>query len=338
MKTYRIRPAGGVQSLVLSERSAAPLAADQVRVRIHAVSLNYRDLAIAKGELPGSDVPVIPASDGAGEIVEVGAAVTRWRIGERVTTNFFQHWIDGRIDPHKVRDPLGAKVDGVLSQEIVIGEHSLVPVPRHLSYVEAATLPCAALTAWNALFVQGRLKPGDSVLVLGTGGVSVWAVQLAKAAGLRVLATSSSDAKLARVRALGADVGINYATTPEWQDEVLRATGGLGVNLVIEVGGKDTLARSIAAAAPGGDIAIIGGLGGGFPGQFDPFALMLGGKRLLGVAVGSREMAENLSRFVEVTGIKPVVDRVFDFEQGLEAYRYLEAGRHFGKVAIRVAA
>ncbi|MGJ7901869.1 zinc-dependent alcohol dehydrogenase family protein [Lysobacter sp. 1R34A] len=337
MKAYRIDSGAGIAALEQFERASAPLGAGQVRVRVRAVSLNFRDLMIAKGSyLSGPAAPFVPASDAVGEIVEVGAGASLWKVGDRVATSFFPHWLQGAPTPHATREAFGAVLDGVLAEEIVISEQSVFAVPEHLDDAQASTLTCAGVTAWNAMFVEAKLQPGASVLLLGTGGVSIWGLQLAKAAGLRAIVTSSSDEKLVRAKALGADATVNYRSTPEWQHEVRALTGGRGVDAVLEVGGKGTLQRSIDSAAMGGTIAIIGGVSG-FAGEFDPFALITGAKRLSGIYVGSRGMAEDLSRFVGVNRIVPVVDRVFGFEQAREAYDYLDAGAHFGKVVIQVA-
>ena len=337
MKAYQIKAGRQIAGLEQVQRSNPVPAAHEVHVRIHAVSLNYRDLMIADGKyLSTGDAPVIPCSDGAGEVIAVGAQVTRFRVGDRVTTSFFPDWVHGAPTPKNTANPLGALVDGVLAEELVLHEEALVAIPPHLSYAEAATLPCAGVTAWNALFVEGGLRAGDSVLLLGTGGVSVWALQLAKAAGLRTIITSSSDEKLERARTLGASATINYKTTPEWQDEVLRLTDGRGVELVLEVGGQGTLTRSIASVRMGGTVAIIGGVSG-FGGDFNPFALIGGAKRLSGIFVGSRSMLEDLNRFLSVTGIHPVVDRVFPFDDAREAYTHLEQAGHFGKLVIEVS-
>ncbi|WP_266157279.1 zinc-dependent alcohol dehydrogenase family protein [Dyella silvatica] len=334
MQAYRVYPGRHPEAIELFERDLPPPAAHEVRVKVRAVSLNYRDLMVTRGSYPvGSDKPLVPTSDGAGEVVAVGAAVTRFRPGDRVISSFFPHWIDGQPTRAKTSGALGAEADGMLAQEVLLPEDALSAMPAHLSFAEAATLPCAGVTAWNSLFVEGALKPGDSVLMLGTGGVSIWALQLAKAAGLRTIITSSSAAKLERARALGASATINYVEQPEWQEEVLRQTGGEGVNLVLEVGGQGTLARSMAATRMGGSIAIIGGVSG-FGGEFNPFALITGAKHLSGIFVGSRSMAEDLVRFVEIHAIHPVVDKLFPFEQAVAAYAYLEAAGHFGKVVI----
>ncbi|QQP99984.1 zinc-dependent alcohol dehydrogenase family protein [Lysobacter enzymogenes] len=336
MKAYRIRAGRGIDSLALAEEAPAPLGAGQVRLRVRAVSLNFRDLMVADGRYPaGGDRAVIPASDAVAEVIELGPGASRWALGDRVATSFFPHWHAGAASAHATREPFGADADGVLAEQIVVSQESVFAVPAHLDDAQAATLTCAGVTAWNALFVEAGLRPGQSVLLLGTGGVSIWGLQLAKAAGLRAIVTSSSDAKLERARALGADETINYRSHPEWQDEVLRLTAGNGVDAVLEVGGAGTLARSLRAAAMNGTVAIIGGVSG-FAGEFDPFALIMGAKRLSGIYVGSRGMGEDLARFVGVNRIAPVVDRAFAFEQAGEAYRYLESGSHFGKVVIRV--
>ena len=335
MKACTLIAGAGIQGLTMAEVPVVDLGANDVRVRMRAVSLNYRDLMIARGTYGvASSKPLIPASDGAGEVIEVGKAVSRFKAGDRVATTFFPQWIDGRPTPAKTSQALGGNVNGVLTQEIVTAEHSLAHVPRNLDFNEAATLTCAGVTAWNSLFVAGELKAGDSVLLLGTGGVSIWGLQLAKAAGIRTIITSSSDEKLARAKALGAHATINYRSTPEWQQEVLQLTGG-GVNLVIEVGGTGTLKRSVAATAMGGTVAIVGGVSG-FGGDFEPFALIGGARRLSGIYVGSRQMLEDLNRLVEVANIHPVVDRVFPFEAVREAYAFLDAGKHFGKVVIQL--
>lgn len=336
MKAYQIIAGQQIAGLEQVRRNISAPSAHEVQVRIHAVSLNYRDLMITDGKyLSTGDAPVIPCSDGAGEVIAVGADVTRFHVGDRVAASFFPNWIHGSPTAQNTAGALGGAVDGMLAEEAVLHEDALVAIPDHLSYVEAATLPCAGVTAWNALFVEGKLMAGDSVLLLGTGGVSIWALQLAKAAGLRTIITSSSDEKLEHARRLGVSATINYKTTPEWQDEVLRLTDGRGVDLVLEVGGQGTLTHSIASARMGGTVAIIGGVSG-FGGELNPFALIGGAKRLSGIYVGSRDMFEDLNRFVSVAEIHPVVDRVFPFSQARDAYTHLERAGHFGKVVIEV--
>ena len=339
MRAYQILPGDGIDGLQCVQLPDRELGTGEVRVRVHAVSLNYRDLMVASGNyLVNVDDPIIPCSDGAGEVVEVGHGVTRVAVGDRVAGTFFPRWHDGRTGPDKIRDALGGNVDGMLAEEVVLDEGALVRIPSGMSYVDASTLPCAGVTAWNAIFESGNhVQPGDTVLLLGTGGVSILGLQLARAAGLTTIITSSSDAKLERARELGAHHTINYRSTPEWQDEVLKVTDGVGAHVVLEVGGQGTVNRSVASCAMGGSVAIIGGVSG-FGGEVNPSALLAGAKRLVGIYVGSRAMFEQLVRFATATGLQPVVDRVFTFEQAREAYRYMESGSHFGKVVIAVAA
>ena len=337
MQAYQIVPGTGLPGLERVKLQARQPGPGEVRVRVRAVSLNYRDLMIAGGgySAPGAK-PVIPCSDAAGEVIDTGAGVTRFKAGDRVATSFFPGWADGPVAPDKTAQALGGSVDGVLAEEIVLHEQALVRVPAHLDFAEAATLPCAGVTAWNAMFETGGLKAGDTVLLLGTGGVSVWALQLAKAAGVNAIITSSSDEKLERARSLGAFGTINYKAVPEWQQELLRMTGGRGADVVLEVGGHGTLARSIASARVGGTVAVIGGVSGGFASEIQLLHLIGSTRRLAGIFVGSRGMHEQLARCVETSGIRPVVDRSFAFEKAQEAYAGLQAGQHFGKVVIRV--
>lgn len=336
MQAYEIRSGEGIDSLRQVDRASPTALANEVVVRMHAVSLNYRDLMVAEGRyLIQSGEPVVPCSDGAGEVIAVGPAVTRFRPGERVAATFFPDWIDGGPSAQTTARSLGGNMDGMLAEDVVLRESALVGIPDYLDYTDAAGIPCAGVTAWNALFVTGDLKPGDTVLLQGTGGVSIWALQLAKAAGMRAIITSSSDEKLQRARALGADDTINYRDTPEWQDEVLRLTHGRGADLVVEVGGKGTLTHSLAAVRMAGTVAVIGGLSG-FDGDLGPMSLIAGAKRLAGIYVGSRRMFEDLNRFLEIARIKPMVDRVFGFDEAPAAYRHLAAAGHFGKVVIEV--
>lgn len=334
MNAYHVHPGQNFAGIQPISRELPPPGPYEVRVRIRAVALNYRDLMVIRGDYNGGNAQaVIPASDGAGDVVEIGAKVSRFKVGERVATTFFESWIEGRQTPQKSQHSFGGLIDGALAREIVVSQDSLFKVPDHLDYNEAATLTCAGVTAWNSIFVEGRARPGDSVLLLGTGGVSVWGLQLAKAAGLRALITSSSDAKLQRARQLGADVTINYTTTPEWHEAVLQATHGEGVEVVVEVGGAGTLKKSLQSTRMGGTVAIVGGVSG-WGSEVDPFQLIRGAKRVSGIYVGSQAMLEDLARFVALHRIRPVVDRVFPFEQARQAYEYLDSGSHFGKVVI----
>jgi NADPH:quinone reductase-like Zn-dependent oxidoreductase len=336
MKTYEIAQPQGIESLKIVERPTPRPRANEVLVRVRATSLNYRDLVTVKGGAMtrGTRLPLVPLSDGAGEVLEVGSDVTRFKPGERVVASFFQSWLAGVPHSSYFRSALGGAIDGTLAEYVALNEEGLVPIPDYMSYEEASTLPCAAVTSWNALVSMGRITAGDSVLVLGTGGVSMFALQFARIHGARVIATSSSDAKLARLRELGATGVINYKTTPHWDAQVLEMTGGEGVDHVIEVGGAGTLAKSIRAAKLGGRISLIGLLAGGA--QVDPMPMLLKSITLQGIFVGSRAMFEEMNRAMETNVVHPVIDRIFPFSEARDAYRYLESGAHFGKVCIAV--
>jgi len=337
MKAYTLPPGAGISALKLVNLPTPVPSAGEVLVQTHAASLNYRDLMYARGDYINlKDEPLVPLGDGAGQVVAVGPRVTRFKPGDRVIHSYFPGWIDGVPDPEKTAVSFGTHINGVLAESFIAPESALVSIPTHLSYAEAATLSCAGTTAWNALFIDGDLKPGATVLLQGTGGVSIIALQLAKAAGLRVIITSSSDEKLARARELGADAVINYTNIPEWQQEVRRLTHGQGVDLTVEVGGAGTLRRSIEATRMGGIVAVIGGLVGFGDTVIEPIALIRNIVRLSGILVGSRSMLEDLCRFVSATGIRPIIDREFPFASAPLAYEHLKAGRHFGKVIVRV--
>lgn len=310
----------------------------EVRVRVHACSLNYRDQAIVRGLYFGGPVAAsgVPLSDGAGVIDAVGEGVTRYRIGDRVAGTFFQDWLDGPPTP-AMGDALGhPPAAGMLADYVVLPERGVVPMATSLGFEEAAALPCAGVTAWNALTAgQVAVREGASVLVLGTGGVSLLALQIAKAAGARVIATSSSEAKLDRVRALGADETINYRDQPEWGAAAAELAGG-GIDHVVEVGGLGTLAQSMTAVGFGGEVALIGVLS--MAGDVNPMALMAKGARLRGIFVGSAAMAHALNAFVDAHDIHPVIDRVFDFADAGQAYAYQSSPDLFGKVVIRLVA
>jgi len=307
-----------------------------VLIRVRATSLNYRDHLIVIGQYMGGavDRDTIPLSDGAGEVVAAGSAVTRFKVGDRVAGTFFQTWVDGPRT--KLTPALGVPLDGMLAEYVALDEEGVVAIPPSLSFEEAATLPCAGVTAWSALMVLGKtVKPGDTVLCLGTGGVSTHAMQFAKAAGASVIVTSSSDEKLDRARRLGAAHGINYGSTPEWDREVHKLTGGRGADIVIEVGGAGTLARSYNALGFGGKVALIGFLGGP-EGEHAPFGLMMKAGSLQGIGVGSTAMFEDMNRAIAVNRIQPIVDKAFPFDEAPEAFRQLGAGNFFGKIAITV--
>ena len=336
MKAYEY-PKLGLEHLALVERPMPTPGPREVVVKIRAVSLNYRELLFAWGLYnPHPQLPAVPCSDGAGEIVAVGESVTRWKVGERVCPIFMQGWIEGPITPAKAHTALGGgDLDGVLREYGAFHEDGLVRVPDHLSYEEAATLPCAAVTAWNALTQVADLKPGDTVLTLGTGGVSVFAIQFARLQGARVIATSGSDEKLARACELGANSLVNYRKNLEWDEEVLRLTNGVGVDHVVEVGGAGTLPRSIKAARTGGSISVIGVLTRGE--GIDPVKILMKSLRIQGIFVGSRQMFEDMNRAIQTCGLKPKIDMVFDFDQVPAALERLRNGTHFGKIVIRVA-
>jgi NADPH:quinone reductase-like Zn-dependent oxidoreductase len=335
MKIYEIQRFG-YDGLKLSE-AAKPIAGPgQVLVRMHAASLNFRDVAVMHGRYnPKLKMPMSPLSDGAGVVEAVGEGVTTFASGERVIGTFFQGWTDGRIDKKASWTALGGGISGVLSEYIVFEEDGLVKTPAHLTDVEASTLPCAALTAWHALFEEGPHFAGDVALVLGTGGVSLFALQFAKQAGLKVIVTSSSDEKLERARKLGADETINYKTTPDWEEAARKLTGGAGVDHVIEVGGSDTLPRSLRAVRMGGTVSVIGVLSGAGD-TVGPRAILMNSLRVQGIYVGSRAMFERMNRAIEAGKLKPVVDQVFPFEDAAEAYRYMESQKHFGKICISI--
>lgn len=333
MRAYEVRQFG-IDNLTLVEHDEPQAKAGEVVVRLRAASLNYRDLMFVKGTYnPKAKLPAVPFSDGAGEVTALGEGVTKWRIGDRVCPIFVQGWIEGPATMQKNRTALGAgERDGVLREMAAFHEDALVKIPEHLSYDEAATLPCAAVTAWNALVHSGNLKAGETVLALGTGGVSIFALQIARMHGARVIITSSSDEKLARAREFGAGETINYQKTPEWDKEVAVLTGKFGVDHVIEVGGAGTLAKSLNAARVGGHVALIGVLASG--GSFNPISVLMKGVRLQGVFVGSRQMFEEMNRAIEANHLKPVIDRTFGFEEAADALRYMESGSHFGKIVV----
>lgn len=338
MRAVEFTHGKGIDGLNEVERASRDPGAGEVRVAVRAVSLNYRDLMGVKGIYPQAvPHPVIAASDCAGEVTAVGTGVSAFKRGDRVANTFFHGWDDGPVTLAKVSESFGGNVDGVLAEELVLPENRLALLPPQMDFAQAATLTCAGVTAWNAIVEFARLKPGARVLLLGTGGVSIWGLQIARAAGMEAIVTSSSDDKLQRAEALGATGLVNYRKTPEWQHQVLKLTGGQGVDLAIEVGGQGTLSRSVASTCVGGSIAIIGGVSGfGADPDFSPMSLIIGAKRMEGLFVGSRAMLQDLSRFVGANGLTPVVDRVFGFDQVQEAYRHLESGSHFGKVVIRV--
>lgn len=334
MRVYEIVGPDGIDALALSERPDPQPGPGEVLVRMRANSVNFRDLSIVSDPGPrGIAYPRVPNSDGAGEVVAVGDGVSRWQVGDRLCGTFFRDWVDGGITEEVMASALGGALDGVLAESVVFPQHALVRIPDHMSFEEAASLPCAAVTAWRALIEEGGLKAGETVLLLGTGGVSIFALQIAKMHGAVVTVTSSSDEKLARVKEMGADHTVNYRTTPEWQDAVKQANGGRGVDHVVEVGGSGTLARSIEAARVGGHIALIGILSSD---RVDPTPMMRKSIRLNGIYVGSRRVFEDMNRAFSSARLKPVIDRVFPFEEARAAYHHMQAAGHFGKIIISV--
>ncbi|HZF15114.1 MAG TPA: NAD(P)-dependent alcohol dehydrogenase [Steroidobacteraceae bacterium] len=338
MKAYEV-PAGArsLDDLKLVERPDPKAGPGQILVRVRATALNYRDLLVVQGMYfsGAAGENTIALSDGAGEVIAIGSGVNRFKVGDRAAGTFFRNWIDGPPAPD-ARPSLGAiGIDGMLAEFAVLDQNDAVIIPSHLSFEEAATLPCAGVTAWNALHTIGNIRSGQTVLAIGTGGVSMFAVQFGRAAGARVIITSSSDDKLARAQALGAHILINYQRTPDWDAEVLKATGGRGADCVVEVGGAGTLARSMKSVAYAGRIALIGFVAGP-QGDTAPQPLMRKGASIHGIFVGSRANFEAMNAAIEVNGIKPVIDRVFPFAEAPAAYRHLKSGAHFGKVVIRL--
>jgi NADPH:quinone reductase-like Zn-dependent oxidoreductase len=338
MRAWELR-GDGLDTLGLAERASPRPGPGQVRVRMRAASLNYRDLLVASGQYARGGPPkrpLVPLSDGAGEIVEVGPGVTTLRVGDRVMGSFFQRWIDGPFTPDLAASALGGgSQDGVLAEEVVLEADAALRFPAHLSFAEAATLPCAGVTAWVGLFVLGQLVPDQWVLAMGTGGVSIFALQFAKAAGAKVVLTSSDDGKLARGKALGADATINYRRTPAWDEAARAATGGRGVDHILEVGGASTLPLSLRAVRPGGHVTLTGLLGGA-RGEADAAAKLAPGVRVDSVFVGSARHLGGLADDVARERLRPVVDRVFPFEEARAAYDHLRAGAHFGKVVVSI--
>lgn len=336
MRAVEIHGAFGLDNLVLADRPDPRPGPGQVLVRLRAASINYRDLLTVEGKYnPKQKLPLIPCSDGAGEVVEAGEGVTRVQPGERVCTVFAQKWISGRPTRERLRSTLGGPLDGTLAELAVFDEEGLVKTPDHLSDEEAATLPCAAVTAWTALVAEGGVTAGDTVLVQGTGGVSLFALQIAKMLGARVIATSSQDEKLERVRQMGADGLINYREVPDWGRRAKELTGGTGVDHVVEVGGAGTLAQSLQALRFGGTVSLIGNLAG-TRAEILLTHVFMQNIRIHGILVGHRESFEALTRAVALHGMRPVVDRVFPLEEARAAMEHMAAGGHFGKIVVRI--
>ncbi len=331
MKAFQINSADGIDALTLNEIEEPRPGRHEVLVRVRASSINYRDLlTVENPEARGLSYPRIPNSDGAGEVVEIGSDVTRFKVGERVCGIFFQTWMGGDITANDMNNALGGSAEGMLVEYRVLHEDGLVATPTHMSDAEAATLPCAAVTAWNSLMCGG-VSAGSTVLLLGTGGVSVIALQLCQILGARAVITSSSDEKLERARSLGAWQTVNYREMPEWQDEVLALTDGRGVDHTVEVGGPGTLQKSIAATRLAGSVGMIGVLA---LGQIDPLPILGKSLRVQGIYVGSRQMFEDMNRALSMHEVKPVIDATYDLQDARQAYQAMRAARHFGKLVI----
>jgi NADPH:quinone reductase-like Zn-dependent oxidoreductase len=338
MRAYQLPKGGaGIDALAVVDRPVPKPQYRQVLVKVAACSLNYRDLGITRGtyRMPVRE-NVVPLSDGAGEVIEVGPGVTRVKTGDKVAGCFFQRWVGGEPSPTLQASALGGALDGMLAEFAVLEEDGVVKIPAHLSLEEGATLPCAGVTAWDAIMNHAKLIAGQSVLLLGTGGVSIFGLQLAHAMGIIAIVTSSSDAKLARAKALGAACGINYKTTPDWDKAAVEFTGGRGVDHVLEVGGGATLTRSFGAIRHGGKISIIGSVSGGAT-EINPGLIFSKRANVQGISVGSMQMFEAMNAAIAANKIKPAIDRVFGFDEVKAAFNHMAAGAHFGKIVVRVA-
>jgi NADPH:quinone reductase-like Zn-dependent oxidoreductase len=332
MRAYHLSPGAGITGLALREQPVPDPAPSEALVLVRAAALNYRELSVARDTYPLPLKPdLIPVSDGAGEVVAVGSKVTRVQPGDRVTASIFPHWLDGPFGP-EVSAQLGGSLDGMLTEYAALDQDALVAIPEHLSYEQAATLPCAAVTAWHALTGGRGVQPGETVLTLGSGGVSMFALQFVRLFGARVIATTGHDDKAERLRALGAEHVLNYRTTPDWPERVRELTGGAGAEMIVEVAG--TIDQSVRAVARGGEIAFVGLLDGREASAVDPSALWLSGATVRPLAVGSRAHFTAMARAIAAHRLEPVIDRIFDFQEAPAAYRYFQDARPLGKVVI----
>lgn len=331
MRVWEVQNAFGIDNLKLVEKAEPKPGPGQIVVAMKAASLNYRDLLTVK--MGGAPLPLIPFSDGAGVVEAVGSGVTRVKVGDKVCPTFFQSWTEGPVTAEARNLALGGSVPGVLQEKMLIDAEGVTKFPDHLSFEEAATLPCAGLTAWRAIAVEAPINPNSTILVQGTGGVSIFALQFAKAIGAKVIATSSSDEKLERAKKLGADYLINYKTTPEWGKKALELTNGRGADVVVEVGGENTLGKSLEAVRVGGSIVVIGVLGGFTNNIFIP-ALFGKNAKMIGISVGSREQFAGMNKAIGGWKLHPVIDKTFSFEQVPDALRAMEAAGHFGKICV----
>lgn len=335
MRAFEIQNKFALDSLTQVERPDPTAGPFQAVIKLRAASLNYRDLLTVEGKYnPRLPLPLVPLSDGVGEVVAIGEGVTRVKAGDRVAANFSQKWLGGEPARAKLGASLGGPLDGMLTEYRALHEEGLVHVPAHLTDEEAATLPCAAVTAWNSLINMGGLTAGETVLVLGTGGVSIFALQFAKLAGARVIVTSSSDEKLERAKKMGADFGVNYTTTPDWDKRAKELTGGTGVDHIVEVGGAGTFGRSLRAIKIGGHIGLIGNLSGNAT-EVNLVQILMQNVRIQGVLVGSRDTFEAMNRAISLHEMRPVIDRVFAFEEARQAFEHMASGSHFGKICIK---
>lgn len=332
MKVIEVQSPGGLDKLAVVERPTPSPGAGEILVQWHATSLNYHDYLVAIGAIP---VPEgrLPMSDGAGEIIALGEGVTDWQVGDKVMSMFFPNWIDGKPSFKKTRAISGESVDGCMAEQAVLPATAVTAIPTGYSYAEAATLPCASLTAWRGLMVEGGMQAGDTVLVEGTGGMSVLALQLAQAAGAQVFATTSSPAKAERLKSMGVVAVVNYKEDPKWGKTINKLTGG-GVDHVLDVGGGSTMKQSIEAVAVGGHIASIGILGGGRAGEIVFPKLFFKHIRMTGLAVGSNVMQQKMVKAINVNGMKPIIDKSFAFDQLAEAFKYQNSGAQFGKIVV----
>lgn len=333
-KTLYVEAGGGYDRVVLGNSEVRAPAANEISVRLHANSLNYHDFAVVSG-MWGPSERRIPMADGAGVVTAVGSAVSEFKVGDSVVSTFFPDWIDGTPLVEGFASVPGDGIDGYAREHVTARACAFTLAPQGYSHAEAATLTTAGLTAWRALMVDGALQPGDTVLVQGTGGVSIFALQFAKLAGARVIATSSSDAKLERLEAMGADHLINYRKTPNWGETARQWTGGRGVDHVIDVGGPATLEQSMLAARVAGQISLIGILTG-VAGNFPLVLALVKQLRLQGVLVGSRAQQQDMVRALDASTMRPVIDRHFPLSEIVEAFRYQESNQHFGKICLDI--
>jgi NADPH:quinone reductase-like Zn-dependent oxidoreductase len=337
MRAWQIASNFGIENLRQVDVSEAPLGAHQVRVKIHACSLNYRDLMVVLGQYnPKQPLPLIPLSDGAGEVTEVSPECKNLQVGDRVCATFSQDWCHGIATAETFKHTLGSPIDGMLAQSQVFNENGLIKFPDYMSYQEAATLPCAAVTAFNAIAFQSGLKAGDSVLIEGTGGVSLFALQFAKIFGLNPIVISSSEKKLAKTQDICPNKGINYVENEDWHTAVLDLTEGCGVDAVIDVGGAKTLKRAIASLKKGGVVCVIGVLTGSQD-AIDIRPVLMNNLRIQGIFVGAKTVFEAMNRVLSRGKVHPVIDRVFGFDEVPQAFSYLKSAQHFGKICIKVA-